>query len=136
MSFSLQANEAEAGLKEIFEYMETSGRRCYIAIDEFQQITDYPEKGTEALLRSHIQFSPNVHFVFAGSKKHIMDAMFSSVNRPFYQSTQKLGLKEIPCETYCEQYDKIHCIFCVSCFIVLFMKCTTFAEFLDVMMVW
>lgn len=102
MSFSLQANEAEAGLKEIFDYMEASGKRCYIAIDEFQQITDYPEKGTEALLRSHIQFSPNVHFVFAGSKKHIMDAMFTSVNRPFYQSTQKVGLKEIPCRTYCE----------------------------------
>jgi len=29
-----------------------------------------------------------------------MDAMFSSVNRPFYQSTQKIGLKEIPIEAY------------------------------------
>lgn len=30
---------------------------------------------------------------------------------------------------------KIHCIFCVSCFIVLFMKCTTFAELSDVVIV-
>jgi len=29
-----------------------------------------------------------------------MDAMFSAANRPFYQSTQKTGLKEIPLETY------------------------------------
>ena len=29
-----------------------------------------------------------------------MDAMFSSVNRPFYQSTQKINLREIPMETY------------------------------------
>lgn len=29
-----------------------------------------------------------------------MDEMFSSVNRPFYQSTQKIGLKELPIDTY------------------------------------
>ena len=29
-----------------------------------------------------------------------MDAMFTSVNRPFYQSTQKINLREIPVETY------------------------------------
>jgi len=29
-----------------------------------------------------------------------MDAMFSSVNRSFYQSSQKINLREIPMETY------------------------------------
>ena len=29
-----------------------------------------------------------------------MDAMFSAVNRPFYQSTQKINLREIPLDTY------------------------------------
>lgn len=97
---NIQKEQTEAGLQEIFDYLKTSGKRCYIAIDEFQQITEYPEKGVEALLRSYMQFLPNVKFIFAGSKKHLMDAMFSSVNRPFYQSTQKIGLKEIPIETY------------------------------------
>jgi hypothetical protein len=41
-----------------------------------------------------------VKFIFSGSKKHLMDAMFSSINRPFYQSTQKINLREIPMETY------------------------------------
>jgi len=88
------------GLQEIFSYLQQSGKRIYIAIDEFQQITDYPEKSVEALLRSYMQFLPNVKFIFSGSKKHLMDAMFSAANRPFYQSTQKTGLKEIPLETY------------------------------------
>ncbi|OJX87775.1 MAG: ATPase [Paludibacter sp. 47-17] len=100
VSLNIQKEQTEAGLQEIFDYLKTSGKRCYIAIDEFQQITEYPEKGVEALLRSYMQFLPNVKFIFAGSKKHLMDAMFSSVNRPFYQSTQKIGLKEIPIEAY------------------------------------
>jgi AAA+ ATPase superfamily predicted ATPase len=93
-------SKIQQSLQEIFSYLQHSGKRVYIAIDEFQQITDYPEKGVEALLRSYIQFLPNVKFIFSGSKKHLMDAMFSAVNRPFYQSTQKIGLKEIPLETY------------------------------------
>ena len=44
--------EEENTLKEIFEYLGSSEKRCYVAIDEFQQIVEYPEKGVEALLRS------------------------------------------------------------------------------------
>lgn len=88
------------GLKEIFDYLANAGRRVYVAIDEFQQITEYPEKGVEALLRSYIQFQTNARFIFAGSKKHLMEAMFSSANRPFYQSTQKIVLRTIPLESY------------------------------------
>ncbi|MCC8071293.1 MAG: ATP-binding protein [Bacteroidales bacterium] len=87
-------------LKEIFAYIRESGRECIIAIDEFQQITEYPEKGTEALLRSFIQFVPNIRFIFSGSKRHIMSDMFSLPNRPFYQSSQKMDLDSIPCEVY------------------------------------
>lgn len=91
---------AEQTLKEIFDYMVASKKRCYIAIDEFQQILEYPEKGVEALLRSYIQFMPNVHFIFSGSKKHVMEDMFASAKRPFYQSTQIMILKEIPLQSY------------------------------------
>jgi AAA+ ATPase superfamily predicted ATPase len=99
-TLNITAEQTEAGLHEIFEYLKESGKRCYIAIDEFQQITEYPEKNVEALLRSYMQFLPNIKFIYAGSKKHLMDAMFSSVNRPFYQSTQKIGLSEIPINAY------------------------------------
>jgi len=100
ISFDIKPEEAQTGLQEIFNYLKNSGKRCYIAIDEFQQIIEYPEKGVEALLRSYVQFAKNVKFIFSGSKKHLMDIMFSAVNRPFYQSTQKINLSEIPMETY------------------------------------
>jgi AAA+ ATPase superfamily predicted ATPase len=100
VTLNIQPDQSEVGLQEIFAYLKKSETRCYIAIDEFQQIVDYPEKGVEALLRSYMQFLPNVKFIFAGSKKHLMDAMFTAANRPFYQSTQKIGLKEIPIDTY------------------------------------
>lgn len=93
-------DKSEQTLKEIFDYMVASGRQCYLAIDEFQQISFYPEKGTEALLRSFIQFMPNVHFIFAGSSRHLMEEMFTSTKRPFYQSTQLMMLHEIREESY------------------------------------
>lgn len=92
--------EEESTLKEIFDYLGSSEKRCYIAIDEFQQISEYPQKGIEALLRSYIQFLPNVNFIFAGSKQHMMHEMFTSSKRPFYQSTQLLTIGPIDCETY------------------------------------
>lgn len=94
--------EEEATLKEIFQYLASSEKRCYIAIDEFQQITEYPEKGVEALLRSYIQFLPNVNFIFAGSKKHVMQEMFTSSRKPFYQSTQILTIGTINREEYAQ----------------------------------
>ena len=100
ISFDIKPEDSQTGLEEIFNYLKNSHKRCYIAIDEFQQITEYPEKGVEALLRSYVQFTLNVKFIFSGSKKHLMDAMFSAVNRPFYQSTQKINLREIPIGTY------------------------------------
>ena len=35
----------------LIHILNESGKEVYIAIDEFQQIAEYPEKGTEALLR-------------------------------------------------------------------------------------
>lgn len=92
--------EEENTLKEIFEYLGSSEKRCYVAIDEFQQIAEYQEKGVEALLRSHIQFLPNVNFIFAGSRQHLMHEMFTSSKRPFYQSTQLLTIGPIQQDEY------------------------------------
>ncbi len=93
-------SQREDSLKHIFEYLKQSEKRIYIAIDEFQQIAEYPEDGTEALLRSYIQFLPNVYFIFAGSKQHIMTDMFLSAKRPFYQSSQILNLPLIDLDEY------------------------------------
>lgn len=64
LSFEVQENKAHETLKEIFDYLKESNKEIYIAFDEFQQITVYPEAVTEALLRSYIQFLPNIRFIF------------------------------------------------------------------------
>ena len=46
------------------------------------------------MIRSYIQFLPNVYFVFSGSQQHMMQEMFLSANRPFFQSSLVLSL---PC---------------------------------------
>jgi len=101
-SFDLAPNQAKATLKDLFDYIASRKRKVVIAIDEFQQIREFPEKGTEALLRSYIQFVPNAHFIFAGSRKHMMDAMFVSPKGPFYQSTQLMELSTIDSGKYAE----------------------------------
>lgn len=101
-SITVSNEQKEESLKHVLDYLKDSDKRIYVAIDEFQQISDYPEKNVEALLRSHIQFIPNVVFVFAGSKQHIMAEMFTSAKRPFYQSSQMLSLSPIDKKVYCE----------------------------------
>ena len=100
VTVSIEPSQSSMTLKTIFDYLRTSNRQIYIAIDEFQQITKYPEDGIEALLRSYIQFVPNAHFVFSGSKRHLMAQIFNSADRPFYQSTVSMGLEPLHEEIY------------------------------------
>lgn len=92
LSLNFAPQYTESTLDEIFTYISQSQRNCYIAFDEFQQVTEYPEKNVEALLHTHIQKMNNAHFVFSGSRLHMMMEMFNSPKHPFYRSTEKLNL--------------------------------------------
>lgn len=88
-------------LDEIFRYLNAASRPCIVAIDEFQQITKYDkESDIEAHLRTCIQRTPNARFVFSGSQRHLMGAMFTSPARPFYQSVTIMNLPLIPLDKY------------------------------------
>ena len=87
-------------LDEIFSYLRTADKPCLVAIDEFQQITQYADKNVEAALRTHIQRCTNATFLFSGSKRHMMSEIFLSPSRPFYQSVITMGLKPISKEAY------------------------------------
>ena len=90
----------ELTLQEIFAYLEAADKPCIFSIDEFQQITHYPEKNVEALLRTYIQRMNNCLFIFAGSNRHILENMFNSSARPFYNSTEQFHLERISKEVY------------------------------------
>ncbi len=92
----------EYTLEEIFKLLATADKPCIVAIDEFQQISKYPEKNIEALLRGHIQKIENSNFIFAGSERTMMQSMFLSSSRPFYRSADVMELGAIPKEIYTE----------------------------------
>jgi AAA+ ATPase superfamily predicted ATPase len=101
VSVSIEPSREEHTLKSIFDYIEKLKKDVYVAIDEFQQIANYPEKGVEALLRSHIQFS-HAGFIFSGSRQHLMAEMFNSPKRPFFQSTEFVNLQPLSETIYYE----------------------------------
>ena len=100
----------ESTLEEIFRYLELADKPCVFAIDEFQQIALYPEKNVEALLRAHIQKMNNCLFIYAGSNRHILENMFNSAAKPFYNSAEQIYLDCIPKDVYTvfanEQFSK------------------------------
>lgn len=102
VTVNIDPAQVEVSIKSIFNHLNHIEKEVFIAIDEFQQITNYPETGTEALLRSHIQFLQNIHFIFSGSKQHLMSEMFVSPKRPFYQSTDIMNLMPLEENNYYE----------------------------------
>lgn len=94
------AQEKEYTLQGLFNFLENQGEQIVIAIDEFQQISDYPDKNIEALLRTYTQNLTNIRFIFCGSRKAMMINLFSNVKRPFFASTQYLSLEKIDTTEY------------------------------------
>lgn len=93
-------HEKEYTLRGLFDFLDAQGEPVIIAIDEFQQIRDYPEKNMEALLRSYIQQTHNLTFIFCGSKKHLMADIFANEKKPFYSSTTFISLEKISEASY------------------------------------
>ncbi|MBR1808483.1 MAG: ATP-binding protein [Paludibacteraceae bacterium] len=102
-SFNVQIGdiqESETTLDEIFRYLDSADKPCIVAIDEFQQIGSFAEKNTEAKLRTYVQHCHNAQFIFSGSQRHTMSAMFTNASRPFYQSVSIMHLESISIESY------------------------------------
>ncbi len=93
-------------LEEIFAYLEQADKPCIFAIDEFQQIARYQEDNVEALLRTHIQKMNNCRFIFAGSERELLEQMFLSYAKPFYNSAQPLFLDKIDKVKYIKFVEK------------------------------
>jgi len=93
-------DQAFRSLEEIFNGIKNWGGSLWLALDEFQQITQYPEKGTEAHLRSILQFCPNVKAIFSGSQRQLLTGMFTDYGRPFYQSTDIMELRQLDKSEY------------------------------------
>lgn len=110
VSFTLQVGDIKQSnntLDEIFKYLNSAEKPCIVAIDEFQQIANYPETNMEATLRTYIQQSHNAQFIFSGSQRHTMSQMFISAARPFFQSVSIMHLEAIN-QTKYDEFAKKH----------------------------
>ena len=97
-----EINNPAVTLDEIFTYLQDADKPCIVAIDEFQQITKYPEPTVEATIRTYVQRTTNAHFIFSGSQRHVMNGMFTSPSRPFYQSVTVINLQPLSLDKYTE----------------------------------
>lgn len=96
------AQHQETTLAQIFQVLSSFNKHFFIAIDEFQQIEYFPEKNTDAILRTYIQQSGNTTFIFSGSEKHTLMSIFNGAKRPFFSSVSTLQLEKIPKDIYAE----------------------------------
>jgi hypothetical protein len=70
-------------------------RRVVIVFDEFQEILAL-DKRFPNLLRAVFQAQPEVSHVYLGSKRHILERIFSDKNEPFWRSAKQVEIGMIP----------------------------------------
>jgi uncharacterized protein len=91
---------AEKSLDALGEFLGNLNRRVVICLDEFQQAASFKGENAEAVFRTWVQNFPQIRFIFSGSHRNIMHAMFSEKKRPFYRSAQLLHLEPIRPDDY------------------------------------
>jgi len=95
-----KSKQIEQSIPKLLQFIEKQDKKIVIAIDEFQQILEYPETNVEALLRTTIQKLNNVVFIFLGSNQKMMKEIFNDAKRPFYSSSKNLSLPKIEKSDY------------------------------------
>lgn len=101
VSFELgEAKQYEKTIQQLFAFLDKQNIKTVFAIDEFQQILEYPEKNVEALLRIHIQQLKNTNFIFCDSNQKMMHEIFNNAKRPFFASCSNIHLNFIDSKEY------------------------------------
>ncbi|WP_268034766.1 AAA family ATPase [Algoriphagus sp. PAP.12] len=97
-----QPEKVKDSLISLSDFLRTRKKRVIIAIDEFQQISTFENEKGEAVFRTWIQQIPDIRFIFSGSHRGMMEAMFMETKRPFYQSAVLESLRPIELKSYTE----------------------------------
>jgi uncharacterized protein len=107
LSFSFASERAETDVDATLERLlqlpaELSGagkRRAALVMDEFQEIVEV-DPDLPKLLRSVFQQQPDVAHVYLGSKRHVMERIFSDANESFWRSAKLIELGPIEPESF------------------------------------
>jgi AAA+ ATPase superfamily predicted ATPase len=103
VSFSFEAARAPADIDETIErLLELPGRiaaernrRVALVLDEFQEVVKLDDR-LPNLMRAVFQTQPEVGHVYLGSKRHVLESIFSDRNEPFWRSAKRVELGRIP----------------------------------------
>lgn len=87
-------------LEQLDKAAKLSKKRVAVVMDEFQQLSEMDNHTIEASIRKAMQYSKNVSYVFSGSNRHMLIAMFNHKNRPFYNSCEIIKINRISREDY------------------------------------
>jgi uncharacterized protein len=99
VSFGFDARAAradiDATLEELFalpgRIAAERDKRAALVFDEFQEVVEI-DPGLPKLMRSAFQEQPEVAHVYLGSKRHMMERIFSDANEPFWRSAKQMEL--------------------------------------------
>jgi len=116
LSFSFDAGKRTEDINATLErLLELPGqlagerkRQVVLILDEFQEIIDI-DASLPRLMRSVFQQQPEVAHFYLGSKRHMMEHIFSDENEPFWRSAKEIELSVIdlqPFGDYIEQQFK------------------------------
>lgn len=107
VSFDLRDTTARINtFSELIRLLSKVSKKVVLALDEFQQIQQYPEQNIEEHLRTLLQSLPNVALIFSGSDQHMLLDMFNQIDRPFYEFGQYLKLGPIDSDKYVDFIEK------------------------------
>jgi uncharacterized protein len=97
------AEDVDDTLERLFRMLgETAASRnrpVVLILDEFQEIVEI-DPGLTKLMRSVFQEQPEVAHIYLGSKRHLMERIFSDQNEPFWRSAKRVELGPIPADEF------------------------------------
>ena len=107
LGFSFAAGHSQedvnATLERLFELPAELAaerkRRVALIFDEFQQVLGI-DPGLPALMRAVFQSQPDVAHVYLGSRRTLMEELFTNANEPFWRSAKHVELGPIPLDAF------------------------------------
>jgi len=113
LTFDLLGQKLEISIKQTTEksiselllaldhFADKANKSCVIVFDEFQQIGELKEKhAIEAAIRHAVERSRRVSYIFCGSKRHLLNKMFSDKSRPLYHLCDLMVIDRINTSCY------------------------------------
>ena len=105
-SFSFQPGfeqhlQIDETLLKLDELAHSLKKKIVFVFDEFQQISLLKESGAiEGMIRHAVERSKSITYIFSGSNRHLLLAMFGSKDRPLYRLCLTMSLERIAEKEY------------------------------------